>query len=176
MQSIYHGIPEQMIGDVLMPLNRMETAQPELYTKYMQKYAGREEILQKRIPLLDCLWNDVVQFLPINPQDIFEAQQELGIIKTIPSYKYFKIDPYTLDPAKTVVYFKTAPGEENVSVKWLKDVNLAAIQEVPKATLDYFQALIGTGELPFNYQFVPHILHKGSVDISAAAIITLKHK
>jgi hypothetical protein len=72
-----------------------------------------------------------------------------------------------------VVYFKTAPGEENVSVKWLGDVDLSAIREIPKATLDYYKTLVGTGELPFNYQFIPHVLHLGAIDISAAPIATL---
>jgi hypothetical protein len=100
MQYIYHGVPEQMIGDVLMPLNRMKTTQPELHKKYLEKYEGRREILQRRIPLLDCLWNDVVQFLPLNPQDVFEAQRELGIIEVVPAYKFFKINLDMLDPKK----------------------------------------------------------------------------
>jgi hypothetical protein len=173
MQTIYHGVPEHMVGTILMPLNQTKTTQPELYSKYLEKYQGREEILEKRIPLLDCLWNDVVQFLPINPNSVFEAQKELGIIPEVPPYRFFEIDLATLDADKTAVFFKTAPGEAGESVKWLKDVDLAAIQAVPKATLDYYKTLIGTGELPFNYQFIPHIIYLGTVDISAAPIITL---
>jgi len=174
MQHIYHGVPEQMTGNVLMPLNRMKTTQPKLYKKYLEKYKGREEILQKRIPLLGCFWNDVVQFSPLNPQVVFETQKELGIIESVPPYNFFQIELETLDPSKTVVYFKTAPGEENVSVKWLQNVDLATVQKVPKATLDYYKSFVGTGELPLNYQFMPHILYLGNVDVSNATIVTLE--
>ena len=72
------------------------------------------------------------------------------------------------------MYYKTAPGEENVLVKWLKDVDLASMQEIPEATLAYYKTLIGTGELLFNYQFIPHILYEGALDVAQTPIITLK--
>jgi hypothetical protein len=79
MHYIYHALPEQMIGNELIPLNQMRPSYPELSEKYLQKYKGREEILDRKIPLLDCLWNDVVQFLPVHPQKVFELQMELGV-------------------------------------------------------------------------------------------------
>jgi hypothetical protein len=174
MQYLYHGVPEPMIDKTLLPLNHMRTTLPQLYKKYLEKYEGREEILQKKIPLLDCLWNDVVQLLPLNPQSVFNAQRELGIIKTIPPYKFFQINLAIFDPSKTAVYFKTTPGEETVSVRWLKDVDLTTIQEIPKVTLDYYKTFVGSDDLPFNYQFIPHILYLGEIDISNAPVVQLK--
>lgn len=173
MYSVFHGAPDQMIGNNLMPLNQMKDTYHDLYALHIAKYDGREEILRRRIPLLDCLWNDVVQFLPLYPAKIFKLQVELGLIAEAPHYKFFEIDPSIFDPAKAVVFFKSIPGEENVQVKWLKDVDLATIQEVPEATINYYRTLIGTGELPFNYQFVPHILYMGNVDISGSRIVTI---
>lgn len=147
---------------------------PELHSKYLEKYRGREEILERRIPLLDCLWNDVVQMLPLPPQKLFELQKQLGLIDAIPDYGYFQIDPSSLNKGNAVVYFKTAPGEENVSVKWLRDVDLDDLQEIPAATRRYYESMVGTGEPVFNYQFVPHIIYKGSVDISQSRVISLK--
>ncbi len=162
-----------MIGTELIPLNQMHSAMTEIRDKNIEKYQGREEILKRKIPLLDCLWNDVVQFLPMHPQKVFELQKELGLIPSVPPYKFYEIDLRNLDPKKTVIFFKTAPGEENVEVKWLDEVDFVSLQEIPEATLTYYKSLIDTGELPFNYQFIPHILHKGAVNISDASIITL---
>jgi hypothetical protein len=173
MFTIYHGVPVHMVGTVLQPLNAMQQSKPELYAKYLQKYQGREAVMQKRIPLLDCLWNDVVQFLPLDPERIFEQQVVMGFIPEVPAYKFFEIDLQALDPDKTVVYFKTAPGEEHVSVQWLRDVDFASLQLIPPATVDYYQSLVGSAELPFNYQFVPHLLYLGEVDVTAAPIVTL---
>ena len=171
MNYAYHGAPDQMIGHKLMPLNQMRDTYPELYSLHRAKYEGREEILERRIPLLDCLWNDVVQLLPLDPTTVFTLQVKLGLIPKMPSYKFFEIDPSSFESEKAVVFFKTTPGDENVEVKWLKDVDLSAIQDIPRATLDYYKTLIGTGELPFNYQFIPHVLYMGSIDVSASRIV-----
>jgi hypothetical protein len=173
MSFIYHGVPEQMAGSIIEPLNQMRTNNPELYEKYAQKYKGREELMKRRVPVLDCLWNDVVQFLPFHPRKVFELQKALGLIDEIPDYRYFQIDTDVLNPEKLAVYFKTAPGEENAHVEMFNDVDPTEIQEVPPATVAYFKTLIGTGEQPFNYQFVPHVLYQGEVDISNAPVIEL---
>lgn len=163
-----------MIGEQLIPLNQMKASMAEVHDKNLEKYEGREEILERRIQLLDCLWNDVVQFLPLHPQKVFELQQKLGLISSVPRYKFYEINLSNLDPNKTVVFFKTAPGEENVKIKWLNEVDFTSLQEIPEATLAYYKTLIGTGELPFNYQFIPHIVYRGVVSISETNIITLK--
>jgi hypothetical protein len=173
MQYIYHGVPEKMEGNTLMPLNLMPNFLDEIYEKNIKKYEGREEILERRIPLLDRLWNDVLQFLPFDPIKVFELQVSLGLISKMPHYRFYKIPLGQLDVQKTAVFFKTAPGEENTEVKWLEDVDFANVQDVPLATVNYYKTLIGTGVLPFNYQFIPHVLYAGTVDISGLQIITL---
>lgn len=174
MTYFYHGIPEEIKGNSLIPLNEMMSVDPELRAKYLEKYKGREEILERKLSLLDCLWNDVVQLLPLHPRQLFELQKELGLITEIPDYKYYQIDTSTLNPSQTVVYFKTAPGEENVTVKWLEDVNLEELQGIPQATRKYYESMVGTGEPVFNYQFVPHVVYRGTVDVSSAQVIHLR--
>jgi len=171
---LYHGIPEDMKGSELIPLNKMLEVDADLRAKYLEKYKGRESILERKIPLLDCLWNDVVQLLPLNPRPLFELQKELGLIAEIPDYHYYQIDISALDPPKTVIYFKTAPGEENVTVKWLKDVNLDELQGIPEATRKYYESMVGTGEPVFNYQFVPHVVYGGTIDVSTTQVINLQ--
>lgn len=162
-----------MKGNELIPLSKMLEVDPDLRAKYLEKYKGREEILDRKIPLLDCLWNDVVQLLPLHPRRLFELQKALGIVASIPDYRYFEIDASELNPSQAVVYFKTAPGEEHVTVKWLKDVRLEEIQAIPPATENYYKSMVGTNEPVFNYQFVPHIVYKGTIDVSSAKIISL---
>lgn len=174
MHYLYHSIPENMKGTKLIPLSKMLEVDPQLHAKYLEKYKGREDILERKIPLLECLWNDVVQLLPLNPLLLFKLQKKLGGISEIPDYKYYKIDITTLDPSKTAVYFKTAPGEENVTVKWLSDVDFDDLQDIPEATRKYYESMVGTGEPIFNYQFVPHILYRGTIDVSMAEIMRLR--
>lgn len=173
MSFIYHGVPETMFGDKLVPLNLMIDEMSDIQSKNLEKYRGREEVLERRVPLLECAWNDVVQFLPLHPSNVFDLQEEVGLIPVVPSYKFYEIDVKIIDPNNAVVFFKTALGEENTEVKWLKDVDLDTLKVIPEATRKYYETLIGTGELPFNYQFIPHILYKGTVNISNSSIITL---
>lgn len=162
-----------MKGSELITLNQMFAKDSKLHQKYLKKYEGREEILERRIPLLDCLWNDVVQLLPLHPRKLFELQLRLGLVNEIPDYKYFQINPTILNLHNAAVYFKTAPGEDNVTMKWLKDVKLGELQEIPDATIKYYESMVGTGEPVFNYQFVPHVLYRGSIDISKSKVISI---
>lgn len=172
-QYIYHGIPEPMEGNVLKPLNRLKYEHPDRYAQHVAKYADREELLHRKIPLLNCLWNDVLQFLPIHPEKVFRQQLELGLISKIPAYRFFEIDTRDIDRKRTVVYFKNGPMRDDFEVKWLDEVNLADLQDIPSETVQYYKSLINSGELPFNYQFIPHILYLGNVNISGTKIITL---
>lgn len=173
MPYIYHGKPEEMRGNNLIPLNRLLEVDSNLQVKYLEKYKGREEILERKIPLLNCLWNDVVQLLPLHPLSLFELQKHMRLIPEIPDYQYFEIDMNILDMSKAVVYFKTAPGEEHATVKWLKDVSFDELQAIPKATREYYASMAGKDEPVFNYQFVPHIVYRGTVDVSSSSIINL---
>jgi hypothetical protein len=71
------------------------------------------------------------------------------------------------------VFYKDAPGDENVIVRWLSDVDFASIQEIPSATVDYYNTSVGAGEIPFNYQCIPHIIYKGNVAITSADVISI---
>lgn len=173
MNFVYHNVPDPMVGTKLIPLNQMTDDMSGIKTKNLKKYEGREEILERQVPLLNCAWNDVLQFTPVHPQKVFELQVEMGLIPKVHDAKFYEIPIQSFDPDKTAVFFKTSPGEENVTVKWLKDVDFESLTEIPEATINYYKSLIGTGELPFNYQFIPHVLYKSSLDVSNVKIIAL---
>lgn len=173
MNFVYHNVPDPMVGTKLIPLNQMDESMEAIKTKNLKKYEGREEILERPVPSLNCMWNDVLQFTPVHPQKVFELQVKLGLIPKVHDAKFFEIPIDSLDPNKTAVFFKTAPGEENVTVKWIKDVDFESLTEIPDATINYYKSLVGTGELPFNYQFIPHVLYKSSLDVSNVKIISL---
>lgn len=174
MAYIYHGVPETIKGTALIPLSKMETVDPDLQKKYLEKYNGRESVIERHIPLLDCAWDEVVQLLPLHPRQLFTYQQQIGIINEIPDYRYFEFDVNVLDSDSAVVYFKTAPGDDHVTVKWLADVNIDELQSIPQATINYYDSMVGKDEPVFNYQFIPHILYRGSIDISEAREIGIR--
>lgn len=75
MPVVYHRYPEGLQGSYLHPLNKLRTKLPELYRREVQKYTGREHLMQQRVPLLECLWNDVLHFSPVHREQVAAAYQ-----------------------------------------------------------------------------------------------------
>jgi hypothetical protein len=170
MAYFYHAVPEQMIGNYLLPLSDMASIDPDLHEKYSAKYIDRMNVAKQKIPLLGCSWSDVVQLLPVNPRKIFELQVSMGIIPALPDYRYYQIDNGVLDQDNTAIFYKYQPGEGQYEL--LVDVDLSALDQVPAATEEYFKS-IPAGELPFNYQFIPHVLTSKPINISEAPVFQL---
>jgi hypothetical protein len=51
-----------------LSLDPDERNPPEIWREEVRKYAGGEGLMEERIPLLDCKWNDVVHLFPFIPQ------------------------------------------------------------------------------------------------------------
>ena len=90
MKYIYHIIPNPFVGTKLIPLNEMDK-ESELYKGHARKYLGRESLTKQQIPILNCLWNDVVQFSAINPQLIVDELKNLNPNFQLKRLEYFKI-------------------------------------------------------------------------------------
>lgn len=50
--------------------------------------------------------------------------------------------------------------------------NLARFSLVPETTKDYYRETIKKGERPFLYYGVPHIIYKGTLDVTGLPIVT----
>ncbi|MFK7806020.1 MAG: hypothetical protein AB8G95_30605, partial [Anaerolineae bacterium] len=105
MRCVYHLVPKNLEGDILYPLNRLKEINPAVAEPHAKKYKGREELMRRRIPPLDCLWNDVLQFSPIHPRDIVQTFRDEGF--SLPPIKWFEIPLDRLELKHTAVYFHT---------------------------------------------------------------------
>ena len=76
---VYHFKQKGMTGNTLIPLNEMKAEIPHVYEEQVKKYKGREFMLENRIPILDCFWNDVLHMSPINPQTIIDLWRKEGL-------------------------------------------------------------------------------------------------
>ncbi len=173
MSYLYHFVPNGMIGTILYPMNILKDVYPELYQKQVKKYEGREELLGKQILPLDCLWNDVLHFVALHPKEVFVQWEKLGL--KLGHFACYQIEPHQLDSSKAIVY-KPSGKKEHVSEKnsALYDPNtLEQYSYLPDATIEYYRETITRGQKPLSYKFVPHILYKGTLDISDAKIIEI---
>ncbi|HEV2066901.1 MAG TPA: hypothetical protein VGR08_08690 [Thermomicrobiales bacterium] len=93
MDSIYHGVPTRLRGTTLSPLNRLRDLYPDIYESEIAKYQDHPDRIllpQTRLPVLDCLWNDVVHTAPIHPHRLYRAWIARGA-NVDPGRAFFRI-------------------------------------------------------------------------------------
>lgn len=170
---LYHIVRGGFKGDTLYPLNVLKNQHPDLYAKHSKKYEHRKHITELFIPQLDCYWGDVVHMSAVHPQDLVKALAAVGLNGK--RYSYFEIDPTTLDPKKTVVYLNKEKENKgrHLTADDFRPFDAARVAEwgyIPKETIEYWKKKIAEGAEPLLFLFVPHILYKGSIDVSGLTI------
>jgi len=167
MSYLYHSIPKNLQGNILYPLNILKERHPIVYEEQVSKYLGREHIKEQRIPILDCLWNDVLHFSAVNPKEIKQALVESG--RSIDfTMEYYQVDPELLEPKNTIVYlYAHTNNKDKMSTENFVPYNVdevAKFSSMPQATKNYYKEMINKGERPLLYHKIPHILYKGELD------------
>ncbi len=169
-----------MQGNVLYPLNTLRQVFPSVYEIQVQKYKGRGLILERLIPSLCCLWNDVLHLTPVHPRQLQKALVEAGF--DVKGWQWFQIDPAVagFTPENTTIYLyspdKRDPGNFD---KPLADFvpfsreRLAEVEELPAATRRYYRQMKEEGKRPLLFHLVPHILHHGNINVQDVAIINV---
>ncbi|NJL56096.1 hypothetical protein HC928_13625 [bacterium] len=180
MSFIYHAVPKNLSGKVLYPLNQLKTYFPGVYTIHAQKYMGREHLMQRQVFPLNCLWNDVLHCFPVHP-----AQIRYGFIHAGFDWHprlWFIIHPTSVGISKenTVIFLRTllkVPEQLDdfnfSSTKFVSfsEEQLSRIVKLPTATLEYWKFAKAAGEAPFLFNFVPHILYRGTIEIQDLDLI-----
>lgn len=163
-----------MWGDTLYPLNQLATVNPELYEQQAKKYKGREHVMKYPVPILDCLWNDVLHFSLVHPREVKHALVTAG--QKVPTLRAFEIVVSRLEPHLTVLYrHLNAKPEDNAT--WADNfvtfdaTMLATINHLPQHTKAYYAETVGQGKRPLIFMGVPHILYKGSLNVAATPVI-----
>lgn len=166
---LYHRVPDNMQGNILFPLNTLKEIHPDIYEKQAGKYDGREQVMNQQIPILDCLWNDVLHFSAVHPSLIREALIAAGRTNPI-RMEVFEIDPHMLDPENTIVYlYQHTNPEDKFKPENLAKYNPEYLEKysiLPEETKEYYKEMVSQDKHPLLFHRVPHILYKGNLDIS----------
>lgn len=101
---IYHRVVDNMQGNILYPLNQLKNIYPEAYVSHLKKYEKREHLLSTKIPILNCLWNDVLHFTAIHPKILFENLEKSGFkAEELVWKRWFEIPIEALETENTIV-------------------------------------------------------------------------
>lgn len=178
MSCIYHLKPENMQGELLIPLNQMDK-EDELYRQYSKKYIGREDLIKQSFPLLNCLWNDVVQFSALDPRIIIEELRKHNPELTLSRKSFYKFEVADLagqyegivfdrDLSRVDKSFEVLPHE----VRALEVDSYKELEAVPSRTIKYWKKVKEEGGVFLMFPFITHIMIKGPVDTRLAQEIS----
>ena len=190
MSFVYHGLPRDMVGDVIYPLNELSTIQPRLYEAQRSKYAGREAVLDFRIPGLGVLFNDTVHCGPVHPYHLFSARRAVGIEVTArpqpPAWAtglFFEIPlerilvhPVVWYSCKTL-WINGAPDEDvplTPPLDEFEPFDPARYRELLHVTpkhASYLRKMKERGERGLMFVHIPHVLVAGAIDVSGARVV-----
>jgi hypothetical protein len=91
--------------------------------------------------------------------------------------KFYQVDPDLLDPKLTTIYlYQERDSKDKMNPENFAEYKSNLVDEhatLPEMTKEYYKDKFGKGERPLLFIGVPHILHKGSIDISDLPIITV---
>ncbi len=173
MPSLFHTVPNQMLGTVLCALNELARVDRSAWARERAKYAGREHVLELRVPPLECLWNDVLHLSPVHPADIVA---ELRAVDLEPlRNRFFEIDAASLDTARTVVFInrRASTSDEIDASQWMpfEPDALPALAGFNEASRRYYRECAETGTRPLLWGYLPHVFYRGALDIRDLPIL-----
>ena len=155
--KVYHLVPDSMQGNILYPLNRLKVLFPEIYETENAKYNGREKTREIYIEPLRCYWGDVVFLCPVSIELIQKRQQ----LKKGNPLRFYEIETDTLDHSMLAVgLFQFEPFKPDDSYT----------RPYPKFEGAFEEALRTGNHPPFLFLGLPHVVYKGTIDISGCRI------
>lgn len=181
----YHMEPlGGLVGDSnLYPLNELKTKHPDVFLKHKSKYDHRPHLMECRLELPNCLWNDVIHLSPVDISLVLEAmitvfkeEQSLRMPKVAKKYYYYEIPESFLDPNLLYILKRERAGDtpkeilhETINNLLVSYVGNAEKLEttVPKLQEEYFRKCAHDLSLPaYLFTGISHVLYKGTIDIS----------
>lgn len=171
---LYHYIPDGMRGTILYPLNQLKEIYPDSYSEHAKKYQNRPELLETKIPTLNCLWNDVLHLTAVPPQDLMKALASAGFKGNKPWNGWYKIPASKLDPTKTTALEYDTKSETVAGGRHFLSFDprkLSQYAQIPPETIAYYKQKISVREKPLMFHFIPHVLYKGTLDTTGLEII-----
>jgi len=165
--ALFHFVPQEMVGSVLYPLNALRDREPEVWRREIAKYEGRGQVLEQRIPPLDCLWNDVLHLSTVHPSLVVAELRAVGLEPL--RHRFFELPADSLDPERTVIFLNRRSHDEselNDDSQWLPfdDAHLAGLTQITESTRRYYRESAALGRRPLLYGYLPHVLHRGPLE------------
>lgn len=168
MRYLYHFASSGMRGSVLYPLNQLKNVYPDIYEREAAKYKGREHVMGFQIPTLDCLWNDVLFLMVVHPSDILRVASEVGL--EVPwRMRMYRFDLANFDQSRLAVRMHRRGRRPTHEI--FDPAKLAEYEDFEEDSRAYYRESMAKGERPMLPGHIPHIMYRGTLDITGVPII-----
>jgi len=184
VEFVYHGVPREMVGDLIYPLDQLAALHPEVHALQKSKYAGREQVMDFQVPHLERAFTDTVHCAPLHPYRLFTARWALGLDPPRRSDAgyfsglFFEI-PLDRILSHPVVWYRWktlwingAPGEDvpltppSDEFEPFDAQRYRRLPAVPDEHIDYLRRMKQRGERPLLFVHVPHVLVAGPINVA----------
>lgn len=169
---IYHVKKAGFAGDRLYPLNSIKDRLPVVYEAEARKYQGREWLMGVKLPVLDCLWNDVLHFSLMHPAVIYEHLTEAGIDYSKRELYWFEV-PLADALARPCVLYKNSREDRNerefpaADFEPVTEARVRELAYMPERNLRYYRECAARKTYPLMWCYAPHVLVKGELDVAS---------
>jgi hypothetical protein len=168
-----------MFGDILYPLNTLRKIDKDTYEFQISKYIYRKTLMERKIPVLNCLWNDVLHCSPIDLRLIYKALIRAGhqkvrnieffkipieLLKNIEFVKY-KFERELFDREKKAFNVLTTEDIEPLTIGSYQELN-----ELPNKAIEWYKQCAECSRKPLLFQYIPHIFVKGNIPIKEVEV------
>lgn len=172
MTYVYHRVPSNMQASILYPLNQLKDHHPELYRIYMKKYEGRQFVMTTPIPILNCLWSDVLHCSPVHPEKIRDGLLSVGGKWRLTHWFMIDIKQHDFNATNTVYYFSGMTPKDR-RFELFEFERLSKMRDLPAETLAYYHRTFDEDKHPLLFAHVPHVLYQGQINIQDVDVIAI---
>jgi hypothetical protein len=171
---VFHILKDTLSGDKIYPLSMLKSLSPEIYEIEIKKYKGREKLMSIRMPYLNCLWNDVIQFSCLDPQLTFREAANFNSNLCGRKIRVFSLDVKKLNSDDACLF---TPGDNAKSYNFTQQdfepfslTQFESLTEVPAAQIKRWQLAQANNEGVFLFSRTQHLFYKRPVHLSEGQI------
>ena len=139
-----------------------------------RKYAGREVLLELRIPVLDVLWNDALHLSSFHPSQLAAAWRSAGLPPVVWDEEFFEI-PLDRVPAERAVVFEAGVlAADSLAAADVVPFDAAAFRnpdEPPPAYHEFLRQRRESGRPARPFAYLPHVLVAAPIDVAAVRLV-----
>lgn len=177
---LYHLMPDRVVGDALLPLNRLAPIDHEEAGRHRAKYVGREALLGRRVLPLDGSWLDVIHLSPVHLEEVRDALLAAGHRWRDGGRRVAAIDPEAVGmTAQNTALWLSPPGAR-VRLLGTPDEYapfgpdaLDDHRVLPEQTREHYAEFAALGRPAFLFHGITHVLHRGAIPLGTVEVIVV---